>query len=372
MDFREVLEAKYDELEAASDGAAPVAETVEATPTSPLAEAEPAPPSDETAEQKAERARDESGRFAKEEKKPAAKTPPVRASPASSPTAGVKGGAAAVSPAPVAPLSPVLKAPQSWKPALREKFAALSPEFQQEILRRERETSIALQKAAEEAKGATPWTEAIRPYEAQIRAAGVPAHQYVGNLLQTAHALSYGPVENKAAILADIIAQFRVPPDLLDRALAAKLSGQPLPQAPQQTPQEFRDPRLDKLLESAQQRQESEATERTQAFGESHEFYEDVKDHMADILDVWAKQGKTSVTDNDLDRAYTLACQLNPDVAPLLEQRKAAEAAQKAAASTARARTAASSPKNSPSAAPAAQPKGMRAVLEAKADELGI
>lgn len=393
MDIREALEAKMDEIES-QDGAAPVPEAVEtSTPSPEDVSAEPAPSSEETAEQKADRTRDEAGRFAKEPKQ--SKQAPKPTTSSAKPTtalpsvaAGVKGGVGL----PVAgalPPSPVAKAPQFLRPGVREKFAGLPPDVQQDIYRLNTElvrVSKDAEQARKSAESASPWHDAIRPYEPLIRSSGMEPTKYVGDVLQTVHALSYGPPHQKAGLLANLVMQFGpdllrpdqqdangVPSCPLDRALLAAMQGRQgaaQPQAPQ--PQQFRDPRLDQLLERAQQRQEASAVQTTQSFAEGHEFYEDVKGQMADILDVWAKSGKTDVDDADLERAYTLACQLSPDVAPLVEQRKAAEAAQKAVASTARARSAASSPRSSPTAAPAAQPKGLRATLEAKADELGM
>ena len=41
---------------------------------------------------------------------------------------------------------------------------------------------------------------------------------------------------------------------------------------------------------------------------------------MADILDVWAKQGKKEVSGREMERAYTLACNMNDNVATVLSQ----------------------------------------------------
>lgn len=387
-DRREVLEAAFDEIEA---GVAPEQAPAEPAIEVESPEAAAAPEADETAEQKAERIRDEAGRFAKAEKT-AAKGRTVKPTPPAA--AGTQAGAP-IPPAaaPAAPVLPKFKPPQSWKPTVRELAAKLPPEFApilEESVRRERETEIALQRAAEASKGVQPWQEAIRPYEAQIRAAGSEPVKYVGELLQTAHQLTYAPDHQKAPILASLIMQFGpslLKPDQqdangnpscpLDRALVQMMQGRPM-QA--QTPQQqFRDPRLDQLLAQAQQRQaaqvaemETEAVQTTQAFAQGHEFYGDVSDHMADILDVWAKQGKRTVEPADLERAYNLACSLNEDVSATLARRQKAEAVRTGASATARSRAAASSVRSQPTAAPAAQPADRRAALEAAADELGI
>jgi len=385
--LREALEEGYDQIDSAtSTEPAPV----ETTTTTEPAEAAPVeastttdtPP--ETAEQKAERARDEAGRFTKE--KPAAKAEPTKATTSSPPAAGKTTGTAvpqtakaSVTPSPVAPVSTSstsTRPPAYWKATERELWAKTPPEVQSLINRYDREREIALQRAREDAKGSSTWIETVRPYEAQIRQSGQDPVKYVGSLLQTAHSLSYGAPEDRARVLADIVASFNVPPVLLDQALVARMQGGQMPQQPQQ---QFRDPRLDQLLAQAQQRKAeaeheamSEAEQTASSFGEAHEFYGDVADSMADILMVWANQGKKTATDADLERAYTLACNMNPDVSSVLEQRKAAEAVKAQAEATARARQASSSVKTQPTSGAASSPQGLRAALEKRADELGI
>jgi hypothetical protein len=165
------------------------------------------------------RARDESGRFVKQDAKPAESDKPQLPPPAAKPGLagqGAAAGATASAAAPAAP--PAFKPPQSWKPTVREHWGALPAEVQAEVDRREREIAKALQESAEASKGAGTWQETVRPYEAQIRAAGGNPQQYVGSLLQTAHALSYGHPQQKASIVAGLAMQFGISPQDLDSA----------------------------------------------------------------------------------------------------------------------------------------------------------
>ena len=376
--LREALEAKYDELDAE-----PAAEPVAAPEPAPETPVEAAP--EAKAEPAGDRPRDETGRFVEAPKKPPEPAKPAEGMKVTHPPVGT-----APPTAPIATPLPGSKAPQALKPAARELWAKLPPEFEPlkaEWARRERETAVAMQRAAEERKSAGQFQEAVRPYEILFRQAGVPADRYVGDLLRTADAIVRGPAHVQADTLAGLILQSAphlLTPDQqdangnpscpLDRALVAKMQGRaPAPQGQGQ----YRDPRVDQLLgqiQEAQRRREltaaTEAENTANSFASTHEFLEDVRDEMADILEVWGKRGKTEVSQDDLERAYTIACQNNSDVAPLLEQRRAAEAAQKALASTARSRAAASSVRNEPAAPLASQPADRRAVLEAKWDEL--
>lgn len=364
--LREALEERFDELDAGMDSADSSTGEIDAGAVAENADGDvdglagdPGGPS--SAE--GDRPRDEAGKFVA---KPAAQDAPA-SSPAG-PVAPGQGVAAAVQPA--AP--PAFKVPQSWKASVRELAAKLPPEFRpilEESARRDREATIALQAKAEAEKGASGWGEVVRPYEAQIRAAGAKPEQYVGNLLQTAHALFYGPGHMKPGVLANIIMQSGVPPQELDAALVAAMQGQG--QRPQQAqPQEFRDPRLDQFFQAQQAQQAAEATEGATSFADSHEFFGDVAEDIAHQLDLAAAKGQKTVSEADMERFYRIACNLNDDVRTTMEQRKAASAVATAQAATQRSRNAASSVRSQPTAGVSAQPTGRRAAIESKYDEL--
>jgi hypothetical protein len=324
---------------------------------------------DEAAAPQGDRARDATGRFVKQDAKPA-ESDKQQLPPAAKPASPGQGAAAGAT-SPPAP-APAFKPPQSWKPTVREKWTALPAEVQAEVDRREREIAKALQESAEASKGAGTWQETVRPYEAQIRAAGGNPQQYVGNLLQTAHALFYGPGHMKPHVLADIIMQAGVPPQELDAALVARMNGQQAPQ--QRQPAEFKDPRVDQLLQSIQQREAAAAEERAARFSEApgHEHFEDVADEMVGLIEFWKGQGKP-VTDELMERAYRIACQNNEEVSKVISQKQAAQSAANAQASTQRAKAAASTIRSTPggNSAPASPGDDWRSHLEEAAVKAG-
>jgi hypothetical protein len=226
----------------------------------------------------------------------------------------------------------------------------------------------------------------MRPYEATIRASGMEPVAYVGSLLQTVHALTYGPPQTQADTLAAVVAQYGahlLQPDRqevdgsftspLVRALGARLGGQGAPQgAPYQPAQQaqFRDPRLDQLLAEQASRVEQSAQDRSETFRSGHEFGADVADAVADILEVWARQGKREVTEAELEKAYVAACWSNPEIAAILEQRRAVQSVGTVQAGTQRARAAASSIRTQPTSGAPAKPAGIRAALLERYDEI--
>lgn len=310
--------------------------------------------------------RDEkTGRFAKPTPSPTAPkavTPTVVA-PAAPPSAEAP-PAANEAPKPAAT---TMKAPQSWKPEVREKWAALPPEVQAEVDRREKEMGVALKESGEARKSWQAFREVVGPYEGMIRAEGGDPIKAVGSLFQTAAALRTAPPAHKARLVANIIQQFNVDVSALDAAL----SGQ-APPAPTQGAAPTLDPEA--LLQQAEQRvfqrlqtqrQQSVAAKAqadTEAFinsGEA-EFLDDVRPLMANLLDSAGRSGIPLT----LKDAYDRACLLSPDVSKVMEQRKAATAATATQAATQRARTAASSVRSQPAAPPAAaEPDDLRSLI---------
>lgn len=315
---------------------------------------------DEAAETEAgaaARARDAQGRFApgsKEAKAEALKAaqPVVRptsavAKASTALAANVKPVVPAVTPVPPAE---AFKPPQSWKPGAREHFAKLPPEVQAEVARLDKETVGVLRESANARKFAESFNQVVSPYMGAIQSEGGNPLQTVHGLLQTAQALR-GP--GKAQVVANIIRQFGVSEESLVEALqgqAPQGHGRAAAPAPAQT--EFRDPRVDQMLEQRAQALTQRAHRDTAAFSEKAEFIEDVRHHMALLLKEAADRGQGMT----LEEAYDAACWANKDVRGTLQKREAAKA--NAQASTQRARAASSSIRSQPASAGTAGPDG--------------
>lgn len=296
------------------------------------------------------RSRDDKGRFA-----PGGKEKATAAKEAAPEPAAAKAEAEPQAEA-QAPTKPAPKAPQSWRPAVREKWAGLPAEVQEEVARVETTTQRALREAATHRKTAEEFTQALQPYRDLL---GQNPAQELGGMLQTVRALQ-GP--GKAGVVARLIQAYRV--DVNE--LAAALDGTAPATSPQQ-PQEFRDPRLDNILSQfeSQQRQQQEAlnakvAEEVQSFREKPEaeFFEDVREEMALVLQRAAKAGQRP----SIEQVYEQACMLKPEVRDLCLQRKAARAAS-ARAPTSAPRKSSSLRHESTAPAPAEKPKGIRAHL---------
>lgn len=293
---------------------------------------------------------------------------------AQTPNAGDKPGqtAAAVptESTPAAPKVPEHKAPQSWKPALREHWAKVPPEIQAEVVRREREVQTALQEASEAKRTAGAFQQALQPYMWMMQAERQDPIQAVSGLLHTAAALRTAPAVHKAQLVAQIIQSYGVPVD----AVAAFLEGQPPAQGePQQPQQAALDPNqivaqaeqriTQRLQQQAQQVRMTKAQSELEAFVNSGEaeFFEDVRPIMSSLLSAAAQSGIAL----SLKDAYNQAVAMSPDLKPVLQQREKAQKATVAQAATQRAKNAAASVRSNPAPVAAGAPKDLRGDLEA-------
>lgn len=360
--LRDALDAAFEQHAADDSGAdapaaAPAAEAAAPAPKSEATDAQAS-----TAEQ---RERDASGRFAPKAQQGAAQAPGEAQAPATQ----QQGTQAAAAPA------QALKAPASWTPQAREKWARLDPDVQAEVHRRESEQLRVLQQGAQARGFIEAFENVVRPYEVFIRSEGSNPLQAVQNLMQTAAEFRVGTPQRKVELVAGIIKNFGVDLGALDTFLSGQVNQGTIQQ---QQPQQFRDPRLDQFLaQQAQQAQQVQHREmqdihrEVQAFGEKHEFYNDVRPIMGDLIELASRRGETL----DLEKAYAKACQLHDGVSTILAQRAANTAkGSQSSAAVLRAKRAASSVRDDTNpGAGAVVPKddSVRAAIEAAIDTVG-
>lgn len=323
-------------------------------PEAPAAEAAPeAAPVEETDE--AGQPRDPKGRFATKDPEGAA---PVPAPPAAPPA-----------PAQAAAPTPAVRAPQSWRPEVREKFASLPPEVQAEVARRERDVDLALKESVGARRAIEELQRIVTPFRDVIAAEGSTPAQGFQQYLNTVATLHRGSPAQKADAIAQAVQRYGV--DI--EALAAALDRQPQGAPPAAQP--YRDPRVDDLLGRIQQAESarleqirSTEEQAVQDFAAKHEYFEDVRQDMADLMDVAARRGLVL----SYEDAYNRAVAARPEIAQLLRQREAVKAARTGAPAIARAKTAASSIKSKPVAAvptKARDTDDLRAAIEEAVEE---
>ena len=293
--------------------------------------------------------------------------------PAAAPAAGPADAAVAKPVEGEGKYDPLNKAPQSWKPGAREVWSQLPADVRAEVYRREKETQRIVQETAQ-ARQVTEYVSKLQQqFAPALQAEGVDALTASANLMNLASRLRFGTPVEKAQLAATIVRNYGVDVNALADALDRLPPGMAQPgQQPQQGM--YQDPRVDQLLAQLQglqqQKQEQvvqKAVEEVETFGGDKEFFEDVREDMADLLEVAARRG----IDLSLEQAYERACKMQPDIAKVLEAREAAKRAGNLQGSTQRAKAAASSVRGTPSGVPSQNPADLRGAIEAAFEQVG-
>jgi len=216
------------------------------------------------------------------------------------------------------------KAPAGWTPANREHWAGLPDGLKQQINKREREVNDVLQNSAQDRKLAQAFTQTAQPYQSLMAAEGAanPLVAFKG-LLDTASTLKMGSASQKAQKISDLIGHYGVDISALDSILSGQA---PTPSGNSEVEQIIAD-RL-KPLESVindyktrEQNQIQQTNTKTQTdiatFGAANEFFEDVRNTMADAMDMATKEGRVM----SMQEAYDFACNMTPEIKTVLATR---------------------------------------------------
>ena len=268
-----------------------------------------------------------------------------------------------------APTDPYVKAPASWKPGAREAWAQLPPDVRAEVHRRERESAQVMQETHQSRQVHQYVGQLAQQFAPALQAEGVDVLTATQNLMQLASRLRFGTPPEKALHVAQIIRNYGVDVN----ALADALDGVARQQAPQQ--QMLQDPRVDQLLQelnAAKQTRAEQLAEKAvgdvDAFGNDKEFFDDVREEMADMMEVAAKRG----IDLSLEQAYERACAIHPDISKVLAARGTTSSNGNQRRSTQQARHAASSVRGTPTnseSTPIAD--NLRSEIEAAIEQVG-
>ena len=267
------------------------------------------------------------------------------------------------------------RAPASWRPDVREFWGQLPDAVKEEVARRESETQRALAETVEARRFTEQLQNVIRPYEMFIKAENSNPLQAIDNLMATAARLRTAPAPDLAQMVAGIVKQFGVGRfgqsfiEQLDSALAGEVprtdpASAQLQQVVQQQlapVQQFMS-QFQQAQMAQQQRAQEQAAAEVQQFLTQAEFGEDVREDMADLLEVAQRRGR----EISLQDAYRQACLTNPRVRSVLEARAKAKGAQQLTGAAQKAKAAAVSVSGGPApSGPRAEPSDVRSAIEA-------
>jgi hypothetical protein len=259
------------------------------------------------------------------------------------------------------------KAPASWTPKARETWGNIPEEARAQIAKREQEISLAMQNNAQAKTAMSSLNGILSPHREALMARGVnDPFQHVANLVNTEAVLRSGSTQQKAQTLVSLIREYGVDIGILDSMLVGE------------TPQSNGNPDLERMIEERmapvnefmnyqrdqyhqqQYAQQQMATDEVNKFGEGAEFLQDVRNDMADLLDMASSRGQVM----SLQEAYDKACALNPEISNVIAQRQQNEALIQTQQDMSRKKNASSSIRGTRGGTGHASPKTIRGAIE--------
>jgi hypothetical protein len=217
------------------------------------------------------------------------------------------------------------KAPRGWSPAAREKWTTIAPDIREEILRREEASAVGVRQLQERFAPVENFVRALDPYIVEAQQNGVAPEQYISSVMRSEKILRSAEVPARFQELLRIADQYGIPlRDVINESVGQKVLG-PAPNTQQfQVPPEL----MQELQEMRAWRERTEngsIQNHIEAFAndKKNEFFEDVRLHMAGLID--SGQAQT------LEEAYEAACWAVPSVRAVMLQRQGVQNNQKKA-----------------------------------------
>lgn len=230
------------------------------------------------------------------------------------------------------------KAPESWRPAVREQWKTLAPQVQAEIIRRERQIEDTLKHTVQARQVAEGLGQIYANFQDVFKGESTPPLQTIANLLNISRTLKTAPPPQRAQLMAQVIQQYGVDLQLLDQALAFHVQNAPKQDGVNQFQQMMAQSlapihqQLGALVRERQMGQQQAQQEQNQtlinevetfAADPKNEYFELLRNDVADILEMGARRGQPI----SLSQAYTRAMLANNELAPLVSQAMLREAA---------------------------------------------
>lgn len=220
-----------------------------------------------------------------------------------------------------------IKAPVNWGPKERESWSKIPRNLQEKVMAREKEVNMLMQNTAEARKTHEEFGKLTQQYGAVLSGiAGNNPVEVAGNLFNTVANLRMGSPIQKAQIIADMINDFGVDINTLDSAIVG--------QAP--PPEQQENQRIEQMVaqrlapfeqmmgqqnayaEQQKAQQQEAANNEVATFAQNAEFFNDVRQDMADLVDMADKRGYPM----SMQEAYDKACALKPEIQSVLAERQ--------------------------------------------------
>lgn len=259
-----------------------------------------------------------------------------------------------------------LKAPAQWKPQIKEKWNAIPREVQEEILRREGDSMRLIGSVGPKIRLADEVAGHIQPFMEQLNQNNVSPSSFMNDVFTSVRTLSRGNPQERAETVANIVQSYGVDLRMLDAILTHRL---------QLGPETFEARRQAARATAQVQQHESrieqqsaeEAGQALAAFAADpkHEFLEEVRDLMADLIEADRA--------TNLEDAYAAAVWAHPETRKILLERQSQERVQAKSLRAQAARRASSAVYGAPTNGAGGRPQNanatLRDTLEAAFDE---
>ena len=215
------------------------------------------------------------------------------------------------------------EAPKGLSVGMRENWKNLDTQTKNEFKRYEERIGGMAQKYAHDARRAQAMDKVMQPYSQLMQMNGGPQNILPG-LLQTGAALQTGNEVERARTVASLISQFQVNP----AQVAGFLKGEnPEPSQNDQI-QQMINKQMAPVHQQLQQYQQRDQQMRQQGqeqikgkireFADANEFYGQLNESMADIMDIAARNGR----EMGLQEAYDAAAWQHPEIRKILIARQ--------------------------------------------------
>ena len=219
--------------------------------------------------------------------------------------------------------APVDEAPKGLSIGMRENWKNLDSQTKDEFRRYEERIGGMAQKYAHDARRAQAMDKVMQPYSQLMQMNGGPQNILPG-LLQTGAALQTGNEVERARTVASLINQFQVNP----AQVAGFLKGESVEPTQNEQMQQMVSQQMAPMQQELQQLRQRDMQMRQQGqeqikgkireFAQANEFYGDLSETMADIMDIAARNGR----EMGLQEAYDAAAWQHPEIRKVMLARQ--------------------------------------------------
>ena len=219
---------------------------------------------------------------------------------------------------------PALKAPVDWSATEREQWSKIPKDVQERIHEREKVMADSMANTAQARDTHGRMAQLGNSYASILSAEGVSDPiQAAEGLFKTVAQLRLGSPQQKAQQISQLIEHYGVDIQALDQVLVGTQPASQNAELEQMVQQRMQP--YEQMMQQQAQQQEfqkqqaaSQANEQVKQFSQKAEFLNDVRNDMANLIDQSAQRGEQM----DIQKAYDMACALNPSVSQVIEQRK--------------------------------------------------